>query len=418
MKHCYFLVILLTITISLQAIFDSHFFHAAYFWNEPRFEETLLQTYIFDISGDSTTQSRNGTGCLVPLFDLYGTHTLRLLGAQVPDLNERNDLDRLLLELAQSPARDCFGNLSFGGLFKMMRFDFKFYQNLGYGFFIGLELPVFEFTIIVDPPTDLSPRDNPMPNIHTPLWRSFLHSFDELLQLFDLGISPQMTTDLGDTVIAAGYTLNYDEHWYFDLIDATFALAGIIPTGRQTDPHKPFDIPNGYNGHFGVGCAFDGAIGLWDWATLGAHAEYLVLIENEKEIRIRTDLDQNGLIKLTTTNARVDPGNLWRFGPYFKADHVLGGFSFLLGYSYERKNRDCITSCCSPCNLDLANSDPVYAGFAQHTFHLIAEYDASSDDLSVGPRVAFFFNHSMFGRRIFDTNIKGGYLGVDVTWCF
>lgn len=415
-----YIFLLTSIVFNSYAIFDSHFFHAGYLWNEPRFQETLLATYSLDMSGDTTTRSRNSNGTKVPLFDLYGFSNLYTFARSIPDLDPNNPLEKIILDVANLPSRNCFGLVSFDGFFELMRFNFKMYQNLSCGFFGGFEIPVFQFNSAVTSVQDLSPRDNnQVPSAQTQEWKKFLGALDGILT--HVGLRPQVIdeTNTGDTIIVFGYASNNDENFYLDLIDYTITLGGLIPTGRQTNPDNPFDIPTGYNGFFGMGASFDGAIGLWDWVTLAFHADYLGLLQRTKELRIKSDYGECGLIKFKKTFAQVKPGNIWRVGPFFKADHVLGGFSVLFGYSYEQKNKSCITQLCPFENetaLSIANTDPMFDGFSQHNFHLLVEYDASTDQQKLGPRVSFFLNHSIFGKRIFITNIKGGYVGLDVSW--
>lgn len=414
--YTYLLIILLTSSF-LNAVFDSHFFHAGYFWNEPRLIEPGMQTLSFDLSGDSTTQSRNSCKDIVPLFDRLGLNNMQTIGLNI-DLNPNNPLEKYVIDLLELPSRNGFSNLSFDGFFKMMRFEFKFYQNFNNGFFSGVEFPIFEFESALTKKRDLSPTDNRIPNRSTPEWQDFLKKFDAILNKFDIETEPIRTTNMGDTILIAGYGINYDDQKYLDLIDATFMLCGLIPTGKQSNPDQLLDIPNGYNGHFGIGFSGDGAIGFYDWITLGLHASYLILLPNNKEIRVKSAPQQFGLVKLEKTLAKIDAGNVWRLGTFFKGDHMVEGLSFLFGYSYEQQNKSIIEKCFPSCNLQAANTDRMLDGFTQHNFHLAIEFDISKDDYQIGPRCSFFFNHSITGRRIYDTNIKGGMAGIDVTWCF
>ena len=51
-----------------------------------------------------------------------------------------------------------------------------------------------------------------------------------------------------------------------------------------------------------------------------------------------------------------------------------------------------------------------------HTIHLFTEYDFTKQNNKFGPRIGFFYNVQVGGKRIFKTNIVGDSFGLDIAW--
>ena len=126
-----------------------------------------------------------------------------------------------------------------------------------------------------------------------------------------------------------------------------------------------------------------------------------------------------GLIRLGRGTARVDEGTVWRVGTYVKGDHFFNGLSLMLAFSYEQQNRTKL----KPCDTvefptAFVNNDERLKKWDRSIVHLWAEYDFTCEDSLVGPRIGFFYDRQMTGNHVFDISMLGGYLGIDVNWCF
>ena len=405
--------------LPLVAIDNPHFYRANFFWGEPRLEKPSLSTYEVNFAGGTTKTAFNDEGKKVPLLNIFGFQNMRVLGENIPTLDPTNPLDEILLELLEIPARENFGELEYFGRFSIFETTINYYQNATNGFFFQAYLPVRYLRIGDISFADQSPTDDIFPNSTTPEWVAFLENFSAILTRYNLSTKTQSRAGPGDFSILAGWACNYEETEYIDYIDVDAKIGVLFPTAKKRNENEVFSLPLGYNGHFGVPLKFDCSFGYWDWLTLGLHIGALFLIEKNRVIRMQTSTEQNGFFDLLKGKAKVDPGTIWEISPYVKADHFAKGFSLLFGYCYTQKDRDCI----QPNNTTLfnpiaVNADQRFRSWNMHVLHFMAEYDFAKKATDVLPRIGFFYNYIVSGKRIFDTSIVSAYGVLDCSWEF
>ena len=241
-----------------------------------------------------------------------------------------------------SKARDANGNLvSLHGEFSLNEATFDFRQNFDKGLFTQIYLPV----------------------------RSF--------RLRHMRLEGFKKTGPGDLTAGLGWTINYQNTKYLDFIDGTVKLSALFPTGLQAHGGGMFNLPTGYNGHWGISADADASIGLWEWLTMGGNLGALWLLPKNS----------------------VTPGTYIHVGCYLKGDHFNEIFSLALGYSYNLKG-----------------SDRESRSWTMHTFHVFAEFDFAKRGRRWHPRVNILYNTPLAGKRIFNMAMGGASLGIDVTW--
>jgi len=407
---------------SVSAIDNPHFYRATNMFSEPRFERNGLTSFDFTLGGGKTHTGFNGENCKAPILDVWGTHNMRLLGVGVPCKDPNNCLDLILIELAKEDQNNGFGAFSLCSQFKIFEANLSFEQNFARGLFFQAHLPVRKLELNDTCFRDLSPADEECfgcPNINTPIWQTFLQHFDEILDRWCLHCDPFDEWGIGDTSLLLGWTHNYQETNVIDFVDMTFKAGILIPTGKTKNENQIFSLPFGYNGHWagqGIGKI---SFGLYDWITFGGHIEAMFFANKDRNIRLQTAPCQSALIKLAKGEAKISPGTIWDAGVYAKADHVVGGLSILMGYSFASKNEDTITPCdmgtFNPC---VANGDQFYESWKMNTLHVQADYDFYQPNRFFGPRVGFFYNYIISGKHIFRTNMLGGIIGLDITHDF
>jgi hypothetical protein len=130
---------------------------------------------------------------------------------------------------------------------------------------------------------------------------------------------------------------------------------------------------------------------------------------------MKTAIRQSGLIKLAHGCATVDAGTLWISGTYIKADHLCRRLSLLTGYSYAHKNADHIVPA-DPSIFDsfVVNSDPELQSWGMHTIHIFLEYDFTKENHVCGPRLGFFANIPVSGKRIFKSSLENVSFGLEI----
>lgn len=407
----------------LVPIDNPHFWRATNFlpqFYEPRFAYNWLSSLDISVGAGSTTHGRNSNGDKVPLLDIYGTLNAQALGINVPGKNMTNPGDLIMTQLTILPSNDGFAHLSFGAKFKLIEANFCFAQNFGCGFFLQAHVPVRKMEITDIKMTDLSPTncDNG-PNIDTPTWQSFLALFPSILNKYQLSISGFNKTGVGDLSILCGWTNNYEETEEIDYFDTTFRCGILFPTGRKKNVDVAFDIANGYDGFYAVPITFDMAAGWYDWFTLGMHVGTMPFLKHNRLLRLKTDVNQTGFIKLAIGNASVHPGTIWEANAYVMADHIVCGLSFLAGYSFATQNKWYVTPKDSVLFPEIiVNSDEQFLGWKMHTINLLLDYDFASYDHPWYPHLGLFYNIVIGGERIFNTNVGGVECGINIGCSF
>ena len=266
---------------------------------------------------------------------------------------------------------------------------------------------------------DLTSPTCPCPDINSYTWQTFLALYDKILEHYNLYAGTYKKTNIGDLSWLIGWGANYQDMRVLDYVDLDFKLGMVFPTGKKQNVDSAFDIPSGYNGHLGFGGSFDIALGVYNWLTFGGYGGAILFVDQTKEIRIKTDIRQNGLIKLAKGCATVEKGTIWYAGAFGKLDHVAAGFSLLGGYTFCAQQKDTVAPE-KTCVFDptAANCDSTLAGWDMHTIHLLADYDCAREGHRFSPRIGVFANITMGGEHIFRTNMIGGTFGFDISYEF
>lgn len=418
----------LSLSISLSAYDNAHFYRATNLFFEPRIERDYLTSADLFLQAGSTKCARNKCNDTVPLLDVYGTADMHELAIGVPCKDLSNPYDMIITQLSLIPSR-CqtgidadkiqkkFANFSISGEFSIFEGYFSFAQNLVRGFYFHLIFPIRRLDIDNICFCDISPTDDACPNINTPIWQTFKDNIDAILERYCLSRCAVSDTNIGDMTAYLGWTHSFQNTEVLDFVDTTIKVGVIIPSGQQKNEDQVFSLPFGYDGHVGVVIDGDFAFGAFDWFTLGAHFETIVFADKTKPIRLKTGQYQSGWIKLAKAESKREKGVLWQVGTYLKADHFVRGLSLLFGYSYTQKNDDELT----PCDAELycpsiVNSDEALFGWKMHTLNFWLEYDFATETSVIGPRIAAYYNYVAGGKRIFTTGVGGGNFGVDIRW--
>lgn len=418
-------------SISLIVAYDGpHFYRATNLFFEPRIDRDYLTSVDFFFQGGATSEAHNSCENIVPLIDIYGYNNMHDIGVGVPCKDLSNPLDMIITQLALTPSRcetsidasktqSIFANFSIGGKFQTLEGIFSFMQNFKRGFYFQLYFPIRKLAITNLCYVDISPTSEPCPNIDTPIWQIFKNNFDAILARYDLSRKPVSGTNLGDMTFLLGWTHSFQSTRILDFVDTTIKLGWLIPSGEQRCVDLVYSLPFGYDGHMAAVLEADLSLGLFDWLTLGGEFNAMVFANKTKEYRMKTALAQSGWFKLAKGQATSEKGAIWQIGTYIKADHFVRGLSLLLGYSFVQENDECL----NPCDTDIfcpsiVNSDTSLLGWKMSTINLWFEYDFATDRSVIGPRVAFYYNWVVGGKRIFLTNIGGGNLGMDIRWDF
>jgi hypothetical protein len=331
-KH-FILSLLLIQNCTLEAFSNSYFYRASTFWQEPRFERELLSSFDIALIGGSTCISRGCNKKKVPLLNLYQ----KKLGTQ----NAR---------------------------FTIFEIDLLYTQNIFSGFFTEVTVPF----------------------IHANLYPCYFQSCSYKDRINTRSIKKPFKESLfTDATVLVGWTTNYEDTRYIDFIDATFKIGVSTPLQKRYWCAQTLEIPLNYANQSAVIGALTTSFGLYDWLTIGAHANVLRFIQK--------------------SSCRL--GNISRAGVYIKADHLCKGISLLLAATYEQQKK-------IHGRLHYIPIRSFTQGWSRTLVHLMLEYDSATLENNWGLRVALIYNKTLTGRNIFQTNTLEGSLGCDISWAF
>lgn len=415
-----FLSFLVVMSCSLCAMDNYHFYRAPFFFGEPRLLEPKLVSFDCIFGAGSTTKSYNQS-CQekTSLLNLYGPQNILKLGSNIPCKNRRRIEDLVLIMLDRMVGNDCFGYLRFLGRFTLAEMHLMATINARHGLFAQIDVPLRFMSLRKIYCQDLSELGCQCPNGQNVIWKTFLKIQDQIYNRYGINAGGFSKQGAGDISIMFGWGYNYQELRVLDFIDITGKIGMLLPSGKKQNIDYAFDLPLGYNGHWGVGGSGDFAVGIYDWLTLGGHVNAIAFLDHTDVFRMKTDARQNGFIKLAKGCATSELGPIWNAGAFIKADHVAGGLSLLAGYSYTQKQRDMLhpqkTSCFNPTAVCC---DSMLSGWKMQTVHLLMEYDGAREGRRVSPRVALLANIIVDGEHIFATNMYGGSIGIDISYQF
>lgn len=405
---CWFIIT--TFFFSLEAFNRSLFFRTSSFWDEPRFERPWLTSIDLSLQGGSSHLGHDGCSRKTQLFAIYGPENIKALAALSPIDNP--------LKIPNNPSSICFNAIA-----DVFESNFNLYQNLTLGFFTQFHLPLI-FVHIFPSGFKENCHHSPIRCKHDknfrPGWHKSQAGLASFLKDFDLSLISKEKFALSDSTLFFGWTHSFEDTEYLDFIDLTLKTGVLFPTGKKANLKRVFDFPYGYNGHWGLPISGDLSFGVYDWLTLGIHADSLFLFKKKQCVRMKLPGEApTGFITLGKGFAEVDPGTVWRTGGYIKADHFFRGLSLLMAFSYERQNRTHLVPCDrEQFSLPQVNRAERLKSWSRSIFHFLGEYDFAHGDSCVGPRMGFFIDHQINGKRVFDIHMSSGYVGIDVNWCY
>lgn len=410
--------------------------HKVYNW------ATRLQiTY----SQGSTRNSWNGSERTQPLLSVYGPVDLVKMGvnSEKTGVTATGETKTQWGTAGQNfatvdkKAMPKDGTLDLLGKFQVRELDFAFQQNLFSGFFCQVHLPIKELSLSGVTYKNLGSEKIGTGNVviddfiknKLPLVLQE-HGFTSLATPF--GASKK--SGISDILINAGWQGHKE-----DLSKMIKQLGGnltagiLIPVAQARDENRVFALPLGYNNHYGFTARGYIEGSLWTrFLALGIYGGGIMLLPEERDIRMKTDKDQSGWLVLEKGHAKVDQGSLWDIGGYVKAV-PMAGFSFLLGCSYTSQEPTTLTVhddkflstyIAAQAALQVAlvskdsivNSDKRYAGWHTYVLHARVGYEGGLERFS--PSVVFFYDYPFEGKYSWKTDLIGGSIGLNVGLMF
>jgi len=396
---------------SLISYDDVHRYRPIYFFGEPHPSRGgLSNIYISCAHGKSRkgiAMRHNNTA----LFDIFGTHDIRTAAQLVSPSCLTSPIGMILQELLTTSGGPCYAHLSCNGLLEITETVLRGYQNFTHGIFAAWYIPWRSLHVQPRACIDLTPSSE-----ITPAWEAFLAAGESAFTPYGLSRNSYIHYGIGDTACSLGYAHTYDETCWLDYIDVSVQFGIVFPTSTRNHPCHFFEVPLGYEGHTGYFGIFDLSAGWFDWITAGAHLQCLGFLPHNNTQRIKTSAGQEGLFLITQSCMHEQKGGIYTGGVYVKADHVLLGFSCILGYSIAAQTHS--TWSYVDTHQPYIFPDQRLAHWTMHSLHLQLDYDCATHSNPNAPRIGFIYNTAFRGSRIIETSMTGGFWEITVTWDF
>jgi len=394
------------------------------------------------------------------------------------------------LVTAEKPPSGLLGNfykdptnkiaISLSGELTVQQVDFTLHQNLMAGFYAHVYLPIRQIEVSTiarkipctvtgageiaaltstaeipstpDAPNPLhasgllvvQPNNdnmNPPPNMATTDPVNALSNIDLVLKEHCLtGLKePFKKTGCSDALVSLGWQVFDDSSFgtFVKTVEAAVQLGILLPVAASRDENHLYSIPLGYNRHYGANARAYVQIGITDVFAIGAQTGVMTFIKSNRNMRMKTDIHQSGIIVLDKGRADVDQGSIWDLGLYGTARNFCKGLEAIVGYSFTRneptvlgledhkflkavyerelsRNPPRIFPRC-----EVINSDERNKGWEQHVIHAVVKYDFKKHkDLWFSPCLKISGSVPIAGKRVFIVNMFGASFGVTLNWDF
>lgn len=386
------------------------------FFGEPRLLKPYLTTFEFIAGGGDTEDGFNSSGQKTNILNIYGPQNFRNMAENVPANVLARNPGCIINDLWQTSLPG-FGEVEINGEVKLTEIDLRYYRNFKHGFFINLDIPIRKLYLTDVKYINLSSQALAGTANYTD-WLNFITYLPENMELYGINMGVDRQYHLGDIEFLLGWSqAKATGHKHLDFWETTLKGGITIPTAPFTTDNSPLIVPSGY-GVLGFPFSFDLALGLFEWISIGMHAEGILLLDKYQLYNMKTDIEQHGQIKLASGPVHFKRGNIWQVGAFIKTDHMPWGLSVMLAYSYSTQQR---TTLVLPSNSafsnNIINSDNTLNSWRMHTINTSIEYDfAVEQEKQFLPRFKLNFDIPFGGKNVFKNMVFSSTVGFDFVW--
>lgn len=363
------------------------------------------------------------------------------------------------------------GRVVFSGRFKTTELDVQLKQNLMWGLYAHIYVPLLERKVdriafknigpaVVNTPNGNVNIDDFMTGSKTEAVRGGLPALLKENGFSSTNITnPFKQSGIGDVCASLGWQGYADcQEGIISSVGGMVQFGGVFPTSPNLSQDIVFAVPLGYDNHIGVVMRSALEAGLWRIVTVGGQAGVTIFFRDKKDLRMRTYnfesviddngtqvLGQNGLIVLGKGHADTDKGQIWDLAGYLKFDQFIDGFEVIFGYSYTKSqitrlsvedsvfldnvvqnalNVDNSTTLVGSFGRNnrfiskdaIVNTDSRLSGWESQVLHFVAQYCYSGKMIS--PLIRVEYDYPFLGKYTLATDMISGTLGVSVGFGF
>lgn len=382
-------------------------------------------------SGGSTKKGRNSEGKKTELFNMYGNERFAFAFDNVNTSDERitdpglSDHALTIKNTNHGDKPDTYMQYSIAGKFSIFSAGLAIGWNISEHFSATLSAPLRHFSVKDVVFTELTAEENKEDGGS----KLFEVNRNELFAAYGLHAGDVKDTTLGDVQLMTTFTLKSDEQK--ELGDYCLQLSsGItLPTSQQKDINEAFYVPMGNNGHVGFPMSASAKVVLHEYVNLKVGGGFEGFLKRDTIRRLKTHEKQTNLILLEQGAVREKLGYKVDARAGICLHDVIEGVALSVQYRYERQAKSTLT----PLDTYTLTGDPAHPMFDEtiintdatlqkwHRHNLLVKLSVSPSccqDSAYMPHLGLSFRQTLAGKRVLNTFVVGGSVGLDLSWDF
>lgn len=397
----------------------------------------------------STRKGWDGHNEIYPLLSTYGYLDITNLGTRITSDDalirrywqvDNHPGDAPIFPANYTKANPNDGLIEFSGKFKIDEWDFTLQQSLFWGFFIQAYIPYREIKIDRITYKNLGSAILRGGNIvRTPVnVEDFMdNELDRVLNAVGMSSykNPFKTSGVSDILLSIGWYKSSEITSPVQRLSVMMQAGVLLPTAGKKSLIKPFALPLGYDDFVGVNARGLLNVQVFNWLGVGVYGGGMVFFSENRDIRVKTDTNQNGWIFLQQSFGKVDYGSIWDICGYLQVD--CKWLFAKVGYSYTRREDATLTikddtllknyinqQMNPPAPAPLAsvtypnvvskdaitNTDKMLKAWEFYTLHAIVGFSPKIG--SISPIIFVEYDYPTYGKYSFKTDMLGGSLNL------
>jgi len=234
------------------------------------------------------------------------------------------------------------------------------------------------------------------------------------LELGCLDIGNFSESGIGDVIIMLDWA-----YWYqtdasiLEQVMFYVKLGLSIPSAQAKDQDKAFSFALGNDGAWGfpigIGIEFD----FKKHFKTGINLDLLVLLNDERDRRAKTEERQTEFLLLNKTNVKKEFGLTWNIEFWLQLVSPCYGFNAKAMYQYVRHETDTLFTCDAGYKHEIINSAKSLKGWDMHNliFTLFYDFSAHWESKQLHAESGLFYKVGLTGDSIIEHDTIGGYFG-------
>jgi hypothetical protein len=407
--------IFITILI-YNSLAPTSFFKPSYFWSESLWgaeKSWSDKGATFKIKHGKTATGRDKYGNKKNVLSIYGNENLHAIAKGVP----QETLDKLptsILDLLHLEARlQGQGDLQVNGKLNITEINVEFFAGLSKHWHANFEVNFEKIKFNKLTYKDLTPTDSIPASIGVTAWNDFFDNFAENMKAYGITIPNNSVSGLAKEIeFLAGYT-NQIKNTKFGKLDlsATAGMAIPFEEGFIT----LVSLGHGYGDSINFSLSGSGTVTPREGFAFGLSGGVIQLLSKTlKEARMKTALEQSGLLKLAQGETKVSYGIFGSVG-FHSVWKIKENWTLAWAYKYNTQ----ASTKLKPTNTDIfnedvVNSDPPLASWYMNVLNLFFEYEKEWNNKTIS--AAITIDLPLGGKYIFDTKMFGTGASIAFKW--